>query len=394
VSEDNNPATGSGWLDRRVDRKMRKRQLERMDDREKLQYKIKRRDDRDALTRQRMDKLASATKVVITTGPIMAPMAVAWTGQAGFAMKVIGWTFPAAIVYAAAYELTTAFCGWMYHEARKDGDTGLEYRFATWAFASGSATQQWWHYSDHWSATPRSVTFASMTMIGLIVWELYARLIHRRELRKNNMRSKPMPKLGVVRWVRFPRLAWSAWSEMIRTGSRDLDRAWSVVESRRTSRWPWSKERSAPLVQPDRTSGPQDVAPDQPGPLPEWAVQRLDQPDQSGPDHAELTGAWPGPDQDRTPEIEQPDQVPELEASPVSKPVRPIPTADSFEPLEIERRAIRYMIDNDIRINRRNVGEVIRTHEGFKVAINTTRAGQVAAWGRSQDSSDGHLKAV
>lgn len=366
--EENDLTTGSGWLDRRVERRMRKRQLARMNDHEKLQYKIERRADRDRLTEQRLTKLASATRVALISGPILAPMAVAWTGQAGFAMKVIGWSFPAAIVYAAAYELTTAFCGWMYHEARKDGDTGIEYRAATWAFAFGSATQQWWHYSDQWSATPRSVTFSSMTIIGLIVWELYARLVHRRKLRDSKMRSKPLPRLGLVRWARFPRLSWSAWSEMVRTGDRDLDHAWSVVESRRTSRtgprW-WSKK-------PVHTEVGGWTSTDQLPPLPDQLVQRP---------KPELP---PVPtDPDRTKPGPVVDSAPVESADP-----------DEFEPTEVERRAIRYMVDNGIRINRRNVGEVIRTHDGFKEPINTTRAGQVAGWGRRQNPEDGMLRAV
>jgi hypothetical protein len=395
MSEENTPVTPrSGWLDRRVDRKIRKRQLERLDEREELRNKIDRRAERDALTRQRLSKVALATRTVMISGPILAPMAVAWTGQAGFAMKVIGWTFPAAIVYAAAYELTTAFCGWMYHEARKDGDSGIEFRLATWAFATGSATQQWWHYSDHWSATPRSVTFASMTMIGLMVWELYARLIHRRKLRQANMRTKPMPKMGLVRWVRFPRTAWTAWSEMVRTGTRDLDQAWSVAEvirtNKRSARTNWFTRRTTPLDQ----AGPlvradqvhevgghisTDRTADQLPPLPDHLVQPA-----------------------RTaPMLDQVRTTPELPPVPADQ-VQAEPTAvesevaqpEEFEATETERRAIQYMIESGITINRRNVGEVIRTHDGFKEAINTTRAGRVAAWGRSQPGYGDHLKAV
>jgi hypothetical protein len=380
MSEENTPApTSSGWLDRRLDRKARKLELGRANDRAALRNKIERRVDKDELNSIRRAKLASAVRTAMISGPILAPMSVAWTGQAGFAMKVIGWDLPAALVYAAAYELTTTFCGWMYHEARKDGDSGLEYRLATWAFASGSAAQQWWHYSDHWSATPRSVTFASMTIIGLAVWELYARLIHRRELRRTKMRTTALPKLGLVRWVRFPRLSWSAWSAMVRAGIRDLDQAWSIAEqertARRTGRTAWSRRRTSP----DRVEvggwTSSDATLDQLGPLPDYPVQRADQPP---------TPVQPDPDQSRV-DLDQLIQ-PELPAGPTETTAPD--DEHEFEPTEVEQLAIQYMVDNGITLNRRNVGDTVR--KTFNTSINTARAGHLARWGRGQ----GGLRAV
>lgn len=222
--------------DRRLDRKFRKRELARQDLAESLHLKNDLNTDRSLIMGRRVSAIKTAARFGLVSIPVLAPMVVAWTGQAGFAMKIIGWDLPAAILYAAAYELTTTFCAWMYHEARSDGDGGFEYRAATWAFALGSATQQWWHYSTDWHATPRSVTFASMTIIGLIVWELYARLMHRRTLRKLGLRSEVMPKIDLVRWIRFPKHAWRAWSHMIRTGERDIECAWVAADSARFGR--------------------------------------------------------------------------------------------------------------------------------------------------------------
>lgn len=228
--------TRKSRADRRLDRKFRKRELARQDLAAGLHLKNDLTADRSLVTGRRVNAIKTAARFGLVSIPVLAPMVVAWTGQAGFAMKIIGWDLPAAILYAAAYELTTTFCAWMYHEARSDGDGGFEYRAATWAFALGSATQQWWHYSADWHATPRSVTFASMTIIGLIVWELYARLMHRRTLRKKGLRSEVMPKIDLVRWVRFPRHAWRAWSHMIRTGERDIECAWVAADSARFGR--------------------------------------------------------------------------------------------------------------------------------------------------------------
>ena len=176
-------------------------------------------------------RAAAFARHAMVVGPIIAPMTVAWTGQSGFATSVLGWNFLASLLYAAAYELTTIFSAYMYHEAKRDGDKGWEYRIATWVFAAGAGVQQWWHYSNDWQATPRSVTYSTMTAIGVVVWELYARLIHRRSLRADGKLPAARPRIGLVRWVRYPRISFTAWSGSVRYGFEGFDDTWTWGEA-------------------------------------------------------------------------------------------------------------------------------------------------------------------
>jgi hypothetical protein len=175
-------------------------------------------------------RLLTSTQFVLVVFPIVAPMSVAWTGQTQFATHVLRWPVLGGIIYAAAYELTTTFCAWLYHQARSDGDLGWEYRAATWFFAAGAAVQQWWHYSDHWHATPRSVTFSGMSGIGVILWELYARLIHRRKLRKEGKLPPARPRIGAARWLRYPLRSWTARSLIILRDYETFAEAWTAAE--------------------------------------------------------------------------------------------------------------------------------------------------------------------
>ncbi|MFD0396327.1 hypothetical protein ACFQ3Z_45665 [Streptomyces nogalater] len=95
---------------------------------------------------------------LMVIGPITAPMAVAWTGQAGFAEDILGWVVPFTILFAAAWELSTAFVGWMYHQARQSGDAGTLYRVSTWIFALGAAVMNFWHASGQAVAAAGSGT--------------------------------------------------------------------------------------------------------------------------------------------------------------------------------------------------------------------------------------------
>jgi hypothetical protein len=73
------------------------------------------------------------------TGPIVFPMAVAWVGQIQFAREVMGWPLPGALVFAAGFELSTAYVARLDWKARADGDPTPLFRAATWMFATGAA---------------------------------------------------------------------------------------------------------------------------------------------------------------------------------------------------------------------------------------------------------------
>ncbi|WP_331761812.1 hypothetical protein OH797_39115 (plasmid) [Streptomyces anulatus] len=224
------------------------------------------RDERKAKARQlradaragkptRTERVKEFVKVnaerLMVVGPITAPMAVAWTGQAGFAEDILDWVVPFTILFAAAWELSTAFVGWMYHQARRGGDAGTLYRVSTWIFALGAAVMNFWHASGkptpgsrvwdakaeiwteqmtYWHFTPKAVAFAAMSIVGMVLWELYASLIHRRTLREDGKVAKARPSIGAVRWIRYPVHSWTAWSLAITDASlTTLDRAWAAA---------------------------------------------------------------------------------------------------------------------------------------------------------------------
>lgn len=359
----------------RIDRKHKQRQIKRQESDEDRARSRERWADRWQSTKSLAVTLFRALVVV---GPILAPMAVAWTGQAGFAMKFIGWNLAGGVLYAAAYELTTVFCAWMAHEARRDGDRGTEYRLATWSFAAGASAQQWWHYSPDWSPTPLSVTFASMTLIGLILWELFARLLYRRKLRADGKLAKARPRIGLVRWVRYPQTSWDAWSISILKGYETLDQSWTEAEKLRTKR---QKERTAQAN--ERTSSDRTRS---------WRIFSRTSSDQAGP--APIS---PGPEQPETPDQLGPTpDLKEIEAGPTPDPELDNPgpgrtdqDTKSETVTALEAEAVRNLVERGDRLNRANVAEEVRALNG---QIATKRAAEVAAWGREQD--DTQLKAV
>lgn len=328
-------------------------------------------------------------RAFMVAGPIMAPMSVAWTGQAGFAMRTLGWVFAAGVLYAAAYELTTVFCAWMHHEARKDGDKGWEYRIATWLFGLGAAVQQWWHYSVDWSATPRSVTFASMTIIGVIVWELYSRLIHRRKLRQDGKISASRPRIGLARWVRYPRTAWAAWSISIRTSHDTIAELWTMAEADRTRARSESTLKREIKTLKTQISDLQNGKSGKIGPAP---LLNADQPDL---EWLSRTPAGP-PEQTAGPQIPIPHGRPAIEAgsggADLADPAGSDQTDEEgeFRPTDLEQQAVALILSKGERLNRTTCAEAVRELDG---GIATKRAADLAKWGRENGGKDG-LRAI
>lgn len=406
----------------RLDRKFRKRRMQRDDNEGERDFKKRRRAERRKAIAAGIVKTARTAVVV---GPITAPMAVAWSGQIGFATSVLAWPFAGGVLYAAAYELTTVFCGWLYHEARKDGDGGFIYRLAMWIFALGAAAQQWWHYlNPDGSASYRSVTFATMTLVGVIVFELFARLVHRRTLRRAGKVDDSRPRFGWLRWARYPRRTFDAWSLTVQHPTRfnTVEAAWTAADTAAVQRqrqkiargllrteqdpawsggshltatqdpaagtfpkrkiragWHGIGRRSGQIALPE----PQDPGRSAADPLrteqdpaaPTCAPHKI-RPgsDLSGPQDPALDAAQPGR---------------ELEAGRTSEPdlVNPGPDLDQtsdadedeFKPTNLERQAVALLVQTRRSFNRSNCADAVRELDG---AISTARAAKLAAWGR------------
>ncbi len=88
----------------------------------------------------------------------------------------------------------------------------------------------WTEQITYWHFTPKAVAFAAMSIVGMVLWELYASLIHRRKLREDGKVAKARPSIGAVRWLRYPVHSFTAWSLAI-TDPRltTLDRAWTAA---------------------------------------------------------------------------------------------------------------------------------------------------------------------
>ncbi|MEV1042981.1 DUF2637 domain-containing protein [Streptomyces sp. NPDC050204] len=198
---------------------------------QRRQRRADRKAGRPTVTERVKEFFRNNARRFMVAGPITAPMAVAWSSQTSYAMDAFGWWLPFALGFAAAWELTTTFTGWMYHQARSQGDSGLIYRVMTWVFAAGAAAMNYAHHcGPGGKPTQAAVAFATMSIVGMTLWELYASLLHRQHARKEGRVAKARPHIGLIRWARYPRQSWTAWSLTINDESLDtVEKAWAAA---------------------------------------------------------------------------------------------------------------------------------------------------------------------
>ena len=205
----------------------RKRQADEQDKRTRIEQRRARRAARYALLRAAAPCWADRALFIL---PILFPMAVAWVGQIRFAMTVMSWPLPAAIVFAAGFELSTAYAARLDWLARATGDSALLFRGATWGFAAGAAIMNYWHAAGpDFAPTGEAVSYGLMSIAGVVLWELLSTYRHRTALRAEGKLPAARPRYGLARWIWFRPLSRLASLLALRDGYTTTDLAWQAA---------------------------------------------------------------------------------------------------------------------------------------------------------------------
>jgi hypothetical protein len=205
----------------------RERQADEQDKRAKAEQRRARRAAGQARLGAAAPRWAERALFVL---PIMFPMAVAWAGQIRFAMTVMHWPLPAAVVFAAGFELSTAYVARLDWRSRAAGDSALLFRGATWGFAAGAAVMNYWHAAGpDFAPTGEAVSYGLMSVTGVVLWELLSTYRHRTALRAEGKLPAARPRFGPARWIWFRKLTKLAWLLTLRDGYATTELAWRAA---------------------------------------------------------------------------------------------------------------------------------------------------------------------
>ncbi len=213
--------------ERRAEAERRRRKADQREKTSRREARKARRDGRRARLRTAIPVWADRALFI---GPIVFPMAVAWVGQIQFARDVMGWPLAGAVVFAAGFELSTAYVARLDWLARAGGDNTALFRIATWLFAAGAAVMNYWHAADPgFHPNGEAVSYSTMSITGVILWELLSIYRHRGILRAEGKLPPRRPRFGAARRIWFPRVTHLATLLVVRDGHTTTEDAWNAA---------------------------------------------------------------------------------------------------------------------------------------------------------------------
>lgn len=154
----------------------------------------------------------------------VAPTIIATRGQYEFAhgpmdLGVLAWLFP-AMLEGAAWLLA-----WRRYRAVRAGESVAWLTPGVWSLALVAAAMNVWHGATRSGGSLQvGVGYGLASLVGFALVELLAR--HERHADSARQRRR----VGVARWLRFPRLAWAAWTRQVEMGpAGEAGEAWRQV---------------------------------------------------------------------------------------------------------------------------------------------------------------------
>lgn len=155
----------------------------------------------------------------------VAPTLIATRGQFEFGLEIMRLGAMAVLV-PVMLEGAAWMLAWQRHQAIAAGDPSTRLTVGVWALAGTAAGLNFWHGSTGPGGSAQiGVTYGAASLVGFALVELLAR--HRAGVTARVQDRRGRRRLALARALRFPRVAWAAWSTRIANGyASDSEQAW------------------------------------------------------------------------------------------------------------------------------------------------------------------------
>jgi Protein of unknown function (DUF2637) len=161
---------------------------------------------------------------------------MSWAGLSGWAHASLHLTGIPALMVPISLDGAAAASAFLALRAVIRGDSAAGARMMVVAFTAASAYLNWHHADTHYADSAAALFFAGMSIAVLALFELALRELRRTSLRAIGAVERPIAKFRALRWLRFPRETFAAWSLAIRHGyatpTEALARVWDTHDAR------------------------------------------------------------------------------------------------------------------------------------------------------------------
>jgi Protein of unknown function (DUF2637) len=153
--------------------------------------------------------------------------AMSWQGLIGFGDTVLKLKAPWVYGVPVSLDVAAMLCGTLALRSVVSNDSAAGPRLLTFLLVTGSAAANYWH-ADHLGKdgnTPAAMYFGGMSILSWWLWDVVLRQIRRSMLREMGAVERPLPRFRLIRWLRYPKETFAAWSESVRYGLSTPDEA-------------------------------------------------------------------------------------------------------------------------------------------------------------------------
>ncbi|MEU2874426.1 DUF2637 domain-containing protein [Streptomyces olivoreticuli] len=196
---------------------------------------------RQADERERQQKRVTGIGYVGLFVVVAITAGMSWKGLVGFGHDVLG--LKGALAYGVPVSLDVAamVCAALALRSVVSHDSAAGPRLLTFLLVAGSAAANYYHAARvPGGSAAAALYYGAMSVVTWGLWEVVLRQIRRSMLRAIGAVELPLPKFRIVRWVRYPRETFAAWSVAVRFGltrpEEALDRVWETYQAQESER--------------------------------------------------------------------------------------------------------------------------------------------------------------
>ncbi|WP_438297718.1 DUF2637 domain-containing protein [Streptomyces sp. HUAS TT7] len=164
--------------------------------------------------------------------------AMSWHGLVGFAERQLHMAAPWSYGVPVSLDVAAMLCGFLALRSVISHDSAAGPRFLTFLLVASSAAANYYqaeHMPGTEDHTAAALYFGGMSVLSWFLWDVVLRQIRRSMLKTIGAVERPLPKFRLVRWLRYPRETFAAWSVSVRYGltrpDEALERVWETYEA-------------------------------------------------------------------------------------------------------------------------------------------------------------------
>jgi hypothetical protein len=154
--------------------------------------------------------------------------AMSWAGLVGFAHDELKLSHGSQYMVPISLDGASMAAAFLALRSVIRGDSAAGPRLMVAAFTGASAWFNYHHADQHLDANA-ALFFSGMSVAAVAMFDLVLRQVRRHRLRRIGAVESPLARFRLLRWARFPRETFAAWSVALRRGYSVPADALSVV---------------------------------------------------------------------------------------------------------------------------------------------------------------------